>query len=185
MTVPRLRVRKLTLGETALARSVFGEALDLKPVRLWFHGLPTRFAMTLGPVITMPGAVRPDFSAEGAEIQAWLIHELVHVWQMQTAPRRAIASWAKVLLSGGYGPALPGYRYALPARWDALNLEQQAALVEDMMRLSAGRRPRHGPATATLVDYRGMTPFGAAPPLGSTIKPPPPAAGRSGRPAGL
>ena len=153
--------RRLTAGEAALARSVFGDALNLNPIRLWFHGLPTRFAVTLGPVITLPGAVRPDFSAEGADIQAWLIHELVHVWQMQTRPLRAIASWAKVVTSGGYGPELPGYRYDLPARWDVLNLEQQAAVVEDLVRLKAGRPPRHGPASAILADYRGLTPFPA------------------------
>ena len=77
-------------GEAALARltssGALGDALALRAVRLWFHGLPTGFAVTLGPIITLPGAVRPDFSTEGADIQAWLIHELVHVWQMQTGP---------------------------------------------------------------------------------------------------
>ena len=151
--------RRLTPGEAALARSVFSAALDLKPVRLWWHGLPTRFAVTVGPVITLPGVVRLDFSVEGADVQAWLIHELVHVWQMQTDPARAIVSWARVLASGGYGPGLPGYRYTLPADWRALNLEQQAAAVEDMVRISAGLEPRHGPAGARSDDYRGLTPF--------------------------
>jgi hypothetical protein len=151
--------RRLTPGETELARGVFGEALKLGGVRLWFHGLPTGFAVTLGPIITLPGAVRPDFSAEGPDIQAWLIHELVHVWQMQTGPLRAIASWAQVVTAGGYGQGLPGYRYALPAQWEALNLEQQAAVVEDMIRLGAGLAPRHGPANAKIEDYRGLTPF--------------------------
>jgi hypothetical protein len=151
--------RRLTPGETELARSVFGEALKLDGVRLWFHGLPVRFAVTLGPIITMPGAARPDLAAEGAEIRAWLIHELVHVWQMQTQPLRAVVSWLGVLISGGYGPDLAGYRYALPAAWRRLNLEQQAAVVEDRVRLSAGRPPRHGPANAAPADYRGLTPF--------------------------
>ena len=151
--------RRLTPGEAALARSVFGETLKLGGVRLWFHGLSTRFAVTLGPVVTFPGAERPDISAEDADMQAWLIHELVHVWQMQTQPLRAIVSWAQVLTAGGYGPALSGYRYTLPAQWRALNLEQQAAVMEDMVRLSFERPPRHGPADARLIDYHGLTPF--------------------------
>ncbi len=157
--------RRLTSGETELALGVFGEALKLGGVRLWFHGLPIGFAVTLGPIITLPGVVRPDFSAESPDIQAWLIHELVHVWQMQTKPLRAIASWVGVLISGGYGPGLPGYRYALPAQWRALNLEQQAAVVEDMVRLGAGLTTRHGPAGAELEDYRGLTPFAASAPV--------------------
>ncbi len=151
--------RRLTPGEIALAQSVFGDALKLTSVRLWFHGLPTRFAVTLGPIVTLPGGVRPDFSTESGDIQAWLIHELVHVWQMQTRPIPAIASWVEVLTFGGYGPGLPGYRYTLPADWDALNLEQQASVVEDQVRLATGRPPRHGPENATLADYGGLTPF--------------------------
>ncbi len=78
---------------------------------------------------------------------------------MQTGPLRAIASWAQVVTAGGYGPGLPGYRYALPAQWRALNLEQQAAVVEDMVRLGAGLTTRHGPANAKIEDYRGLAPF--------------------------
>jgi hypothetical protein len=156
-----MTLRRLTAGEIALAHSVFGDQLALGGVRLWFHRLPTRFAVTFGPVITLPGVLREDFSAEGPDLQAWLIHELTHVWQMQTRPLRAIASWASVVATGGYGPGLPGYRYALPAPWARLNLEQQAAIVEDMVRLASGRPPRHGPANATLADYRDVTPFQA------------------------
>jgi hypothetical protein len=112
-------------------------------------------------VITLPGQVRRDFAQSSPADQAWLIHELVHVWQLQTAPLRAISSWARVLVRGGYGATLSGYGYDLPIRWDALNLEQQASVVEDIARLSAGLEPRHGPKSAVLAQYRGQTPFAA------------------------
>jgi hypothetical protein len=121
-------MRRLSPGEAALAGAVFGEAIDLDRVRLtpW----PAGFGMVVGSLVLLPPAMPDDFAEAGARMQAWLLHELTHVWQFQTRPWWTLRSWAGVVISGGYGPGLPGYR--LPERWtwDALNLEQQARAVE-------------------------------------------------------
>ena len=150
--------RRLTPGELALARSMFGEAIRLDRVRLHAHPFGG-FAVTLGRRVLFPGALPPDFAAEPLRVQAWLVHELVHVWQFQTAPAATLASWAKVSASGGYGPGLPGYRYPWPPPpWIELNLEQQASLVEHAF-LARGPFHRHTPKGAGPTRYAGLTPF--------------------------
>jgi hypothetical protein len=152
-------IRKLTVWEMALAREVFGAALVTARARLVFHRLPAPFAVTLGRFVAMPGRVIDEFAAESLEAQAWLVHELTHVWQFQTAPVRTLTSWARLLITGGYGPGSQGYRYTLPTHWSALNLEQQAAVVEDQFRLDHGLAVRFGPSGARRGDYAGLTPF--------------------------
>ena len=153
--------RPLTEGELALARSVFGEAINYSRVRL-----STRFwgpwAVTFWSRITFPPQcpASPDFARQPARLQAWLVHELVHVWQFQTRPLWTILSWAGVVLCGGYGPGLPGYRYAWPlAQWDALNLEQQAATVEHAFMLRQTGWCPAAPSGASLAAYRACVPF--------------------------
>jgi hypothetical protein len=149
-------MRPLSQGERALARSVFGAAIDLDRVRL-APVLPGGGAITLGRVILFPHDAQWDFAEQPARLQAWLLHELTHVWQFQTRPWRTLASWARVLLSGGYGPAQRGYLYAHPFDWARLNLEQQASVVEHAFLLRAGAATTQPPLT--LADYAGRTPF--------------------------
>ena len=143
--------RALTEGETALGRSIFADLVDFDRIRIirrsW--GAP---AIVFGSTITFPPSTGApeDFAAEGLQERAWLVHELTHVWQFQTNALATLWSWAGVVLSGGYGRGLPGYRYALPLKeWETYNLEQQASLVEhaDLLSLTgscvrapAGRR---------------------------------------------
>ncbi len=153
-------MRPLTPGERRLAQSVFGAALDADRVRIAAH-LPGQVAITLGRIIWMPRHAPRDFAREGPVMQAWLVHELTHAWQFQTAPLRTLASWASVLASGGYGPARRGYDYRHPFDWPRLNLEQQASVVEHAFLLRAGAATAGmagGPAL-TLADYAGRTPF--------------------------
>ncbi len=121
-------MRRLTPGEALLAAGVFGVAIDLDRVRLarW----PMSFGMVLGSLIFLPPGAPDDVAEAGARMRAWLLHELTHVWQFQTRPCWTLKSWAGVLLSGGYGPGLPGYRLAARWDWEELNLEQQARAVE-------------------------------------------------------
>ena len=164
-------MRRLTSGEQTLARSVFADALPLDRVRI--APTPFRMAVTLGPVILMPADTPRDFAAAPLHLQAWLVHELAHVWQFATAPARTLRSWAGVVASGGYGPGLPGYAYAHPFDWAALNLEQQARVVEHAFLIRegaaveaaapSGSHPLHSATRrwARLEDYAGRTPFEA------------------------
>lgn len=153
--------RALTEGETALAWSVFGKALDYERVRLSTRSWGA-FAIAFGSHVTFPPAspVPVDFAEDPVRLQAWLIHELVHVWQFQTMPGWTIRSWAKTVLTGGYGPGLPGYRYALPLKpWRKLNLEQQARVVEHAFVMRETGRCTAAPPGATFAALRSCSPF--------------------------
>ncbi|HCY02749.1 MAG TPA: vgr related protein, partial [Erythrobacter sp.] len=83
--------RRLTRGEIKLARSVFGDAIDYGKVtirrRKWFPFQPRRITMApRGHVHFHPrgDAYCDDFSTANVLRQGLLIHELVHVWQVQT-----------------------------------------------------------------------------------------------------
>ena len=157
------KARRLTVGEAAIARRVFGEAIDLSRVRIvgWRGG---RFAFVIGSRIAFPPGAPQDFAAAPLWLQAWLVHELTHVWQFQTRPLRAVASWLKTLVTGGYGPRLAGYRYGLPLRpWDAYNIEQQARIVEHGFLADAGHTTEAMPAGICAADYSRCTPFTPSP----------------------
>ena len=145
--------RRLSGGEAALARTVFGPAVSLERVRVHGGGFG-RFAVTLGSHLFLPRHLaRADFARTDLAAQALLVHELVHVWQFQTRPLWTLASWAGTLLRGGYGEGLPGYRYTPPVkRFEALNLEQQASVVEHAFLLGRGRRTAEMPAGLRLGD---------------------------------
>jgi hypothetical protein len=153
--------RGLTQGEVELASSVFGEAIDYSKVRLStrFWGV---FAIAFGSHVTFPPThpVPDDFAEEPVRLQAWLIHELVHVWQFQTRPWWTVKSWAGVVLNGGYGRGLPGYRYRVPLKpWAAHNLEQQASIVEHAFVMRETGRCGSAPAGATFAALRSASPF--------------------------
>ena len=152
--------RGLTAGEAALAQAVFGAAVQLDRVSLQPGGYG-RFAVTVGSRLFLQQHLwRRDFALAGTDAQALLVHELVHVWQFQARPLRTLASWAKAVVSGGYGPGLPAYCYALPlAPFETLGLERQASVVEHLFLLRHGRRTSTMPPGLRLSDLEGRTPF--------------------------
>ena len=77
--------RYLTVGEIALARSVFGDSIRLDEVRLkttWWV-LKNYAVSPNGNIYFNPADWIDDFSAASLGKQSWLIHELTHVWQLQ------------------------------------------------------------------------------------------------------
>ncbi|MGM8900017.1 type IV secretion protein Rhs [Psychrobacter sp. 1Y4] len=75
----------LTVGEIALARSVFGDSIRLDEVRLkttWWV-LKNYAVSPNGHIYFNPADWIDDFSAASLGKQSWLIHELTHVWQLQ------------------------------------------------------------------------------------------------------
>jgi hypothetical protein len=116
--------RNLTFGEHALAQSVFGDALMLDSIRICSSPLILKnYAMCPnGSIYFNSKDLVSDFSQLSLPIQAWLIHELVHVWQIQQG--------MKVVRHALFDRR---YRYALEEgkSFFQYGLEQQAQMVED------------------------------------------------------
>jgi hypothetical protein len=86
--------RSLTPGEIALARSIFGDAIDYSAVRLvrgkWWPFQPRNAAMAPnGNIYFHPaaGGWSEDFAGESLQRQGYFIHEMTHVWQAQKGGR--------------------------------------------------------------------------------------------------
>lgn len=152
----RAVIRGLTPGERILARSEFGQSLDLDPVRILATPWPFDRAFVPGrgfgrDWILWPGSSLPaDFAVAPVALQAVLIHELVHVWQA-----RAGVNLLAGKIRAGDGPA--AYRYPdAPCGWDDLNIEQQAMAVEHRFRARRGQRVPEAAAA-----YGRLCPVGA------------------------
>lgn len=153
--------RPLTPGEAALGRSIFGEAIDYGRVRIarspW-----RRTAFVLGSRMHFPH-LPADFALEGLGLRALFVHELAHVQQFQSSWRRTALSWLSILLSGGYGRDMRGYRYAAPLPpWAACNIEQQASMVEHAFVLRETGACAAAPPDASLTDYEACVPYFSA-----------------------
>ncbi|HET7708036.1 MAG TPA: vgr related protein [Sphingomicrobium sp.] len=123
------RGRPLTDGEIALARSVFGDAIDYGRVRLikgkWWPFQPRNSAMApMGNIYFHPkgGAWSDDFSKESVRRQAFFIHEMTHVWQAQAKGKFYLPLMRHPFCR---------YHYRLdPGKpFDRYGLEQQAEIV--------------------------------------------------------
>jgi hypothetical protein len=131
-------VRALTEAEKALAREAFGAAIDLAPVRL--IGWPFRRAFVAGRWFGRDWIVWPqaqlvaDFAVAPVRMQGVLIHELTHVWQAQQGVNLLFAK-----LKAGDTSASYAYRVEPTCRWDALNIEQQAMVMEHRFHCRRGR----------------------------------------------
>jgi hypothetical protein len=146
-------VRPLTPGETRLAASVFGTAIDLGAVtvrhaKFWaFHPWWVTMAPD-GHIWCHPNGFdwRADYAAETLGFQAHFIHEMTHVWQRQSGINLILRR-----------PPFARYRYDLvPGKaFTRYGLEQQACIVADAFLLREGRDV---PGRA-LGDYAGLLPF--------------------------
>jgi hypothetical protein len=126
--------RALTEEEIEKGRSVFGDSLNYKIIRL----------DTKAKIATIDkGIIYVGFNT----INSWgefrddiLIHELMHVWQYQNYGAGYIANALKAQIS----PA--GYNYAYTEGWHLkssihdFNAEQQADLIQDYFRLRRGQK---------------------------------------------
>jgi hypothetical protein len=132
--------RGLTEGEIALARSVFGDAIDYARVTLrrrkWAFFQPREITMApRGHLHFHPlgGAYCDDFSTVGLLRQGLLIHELTHVWQTQTR-----GDWYLIL----HRHPWCRYDYSLKPGWklERYGIEQQAEIVKHAFWLRNGLR---------------------------------------------
>ena len=116
--------RPLTSAEQVLARSIFGDALKLESIRLCEHPLVLKgYAVSPnGSVYFHPGELPVDFGYESLSRQAWLIHELTHVWQVQQGSR----VFVRALFDRRYD-----YELKTAKPFSLFGVEQQARMVED------------------------------------------------------
>lgn len=148
--------RPLTPGEIALARGVFGDAIDYGQAavanRKWAFFQPRHVAMApTGCIHFHPkgGLYCEDFAAARIDAQALFLHEMTHVWQTQRKGR-----WYLPLMRH----PLCRYDYALRPGWrlERYGIEQQAEIVRHVFLLKQGR---HVPGALPLENYRGILPF--------------------------
>lgn len=147
-------VRALTDGEIALAREAFGRAIRLDAVRLiaW----PFARAFVAGRwfgrdwIVWPHRALIEDLADASVRAQGVLIHELTHVWQAQQGVGLLLAK-----LKAGDRPDSYAYTADAECRWESLNIEQQAMVMEHRFRLSRGGRT---PGDAAF--YASVCPFG-------------------------
>ena len=130
--------RPLTAGETDLARSVFGSAIDYSQVRMirrkWWPLQPKNYIMTpSGNLHFHPtgNAWSDDFSKESIALQGLFIHEMTHVWQAQKKGRFYL-----VLMRHPFCR----YDYSVRAGWplQRYGLEQQAEIVSHAFKMRHG-----------------------------------------------
>ena len=151
-----MTTRPLTPGETALARSVFGDAIDYRPVRLvrgkWIFFQPREVAMApLGCIHFHPkGSLwREDYSAASLDLQGLLIHEMIHIWQHQQGIFLPLRRHPFCRYDYALKPGQPFARYGL---------EQQGEIVRHLFLLRHGARVAGAPPLSsyeTLVPFRG------------------------------
>lgn len=152
--------RALTHGEVALAREIFGEAIDYARVtirrRKFLPFQPRRITMApMGHLHFHPrgDAYCEDFAAAPLHRQGHFIHEMTHVWQTQTRGR-----WYLLLTRHPFCR----YRYTLvPGKpLAAYGIEQQAMIVQHAFMLRRGGAVRgmaDRAAYAPLVRFPGAT----------------------------
>jgi hypothetical protein len=146
--------RPLSSGEIALARSVFGEAIDYAKVRVherkyWpFHLRDWIMAPTgdlwLHPDGPLTGI---DFAAAGIGLQGLFIHEMTHVWQHQKGLRLLLRRHPFCRYAYRIAPGKPFERYGI---------EQQAEIVRDAFLAGRGAARRSADPAA---DYAALLPF--------------------------
>jgi len=151
-------VRPLRPGEIALARSVFGTAIDYASVRIhrrkWLPFQPRHIVMApRGHVHFHPRSPHycEDFASAPIARQALFIHEMTHVWQCQ-----ARGAWYLVL----HRHPFCRYHYSLKPGWrlERYGIEQQAEIVRHAFLLRNGIRlagVADGSAYDLLVDFPG------------------------------
>ena len=122
-------VRQLTTGEIALARSVFGDAIDYDRARIirgrWWPFQPKGIVMApTGNIHFHPADPRwsDDYADESLSLQGLFIHEMTHVWQSQKRGKYYLPLMRHPFCRYGY-------QLQQGRRFDLYGLEQQAEIV--------------------------------------------------------
>lgn len=140
--------RPFTTAEKNLARSIFGDAIDLDRARLvrrkWWLLQPRAVTMApRGHIHFHPESPAwcDCFASHGPGMQAHLIHELVHVWQHQQGINLLLRRHPFCRYSYRIRPGRPFERYGI---------EQQAEIVRHVFLLRQGIAVAGAPALSVL-----------------------------------
>jgi hypothetical protein len=146
--------RPLTPGEIALARLVFGDAIDYDPVRIrqrkWAFFQPRETVMApRGHIHFHPfgSRYREDFAHAPLSDQGLFVHEMTHVWQHQKGVFLPLARHPFCRYDYAIRPGWLLYRYGI---------EQQAEIVRHAFLLDCGCTVPGAPEVEL---YRGILPF--------------------------
>lgn len=146
--------RALTADEIALARGVFGDAIDYGAVRIanskWAFFQPRRVVMApRGHIHFHPKGELycEDFCAKPVHRQGLFIHEMVHVWQHQQGVNLVLRRHPFCRYGYALKPGQPFSRYGI---------EQQAEIVRHWFLLQQGV---HVPGAPPREVYEGLVPF--------------------------
>ncbi|MBJ6121509.1 vgr related protein [Sphingomonas mollis] len=136
--------RRLTPGEIALARSVYGDRIDLTGVeirrRKWAFFQPRQVAMApCGHIHFHPhgDGWSDDFAEADIDRRGLFVHELAHVWQWQRGIYLPLARAPFCRYSYTIKPGWPLVRYGL---------EQQAEIIRHAYLLREGEEVPGAPA---------------------------------------
>lgn len=135
--------RRLTAGEIALVRRIFGTAIDPAPVRIrrkrWFPLQPRSTTMApSGHLHFHPRSPSycDDFARVGPHLQGHFIHEMTHVWQSQKHGRYYLPLMRHPFCRYGY-------QLQAGRRFDRYGLEQQAEIVRHRFLADRGATVPH------------------------------------------
>lgn len=147
--MPPLRWRRLTAAERDLCGEVFGDGLNVAPVRIFSLPVWPRPFVPSGRLVVWPAAsALADFARAPLWLRSVLIHELVHVWQAQQG---VFLPFAK--LRAGDGPAAYAYDLDDGREFSQLNIEQQAMVVQHAyMAAAGGAAPYRSQAYARILE---------------------------------
>lgn len=126
--MPLWRRRPLSGDEIALGKSVFGEEIDWKRVRvLQAPSLGFGAMVPRGRTIVFSRwRAAKDFAQAPLADQGWFVHELMHVWQ---AARGVVLAGAKL---GALGKRAYAYKPKAGARLREYNIERQAEIARHL-----------------------------------------------------
>lgn len=127
--------RPLTFGEVALARGLFGDGIDYSSVKVFDRQYMTpewllRRSMAPNGNIYMPGNTVRDFSAPGTH-QRNFVHEMTHVWQHRGGANLYALVFVTWVQNGFNYDIAYNFNVQGTKRFHALNLEQQAEMIEE------------------------------------------------------
>lgn len=140
-------MRTLTKGEIQYLKTIFGNSMNYSSVRIAirpFSSAKNATGIVVCNLITTPNnrTYRVDYSNADASTQAWFVHEVMHIWQWQN--KGLFTPWEAIkIFVENKGCYRNGYKYSIYDDFDKMNMEQQAAAIEDRIRVQGGLSPRN------------------------------------------